>query len=156
MEPNKIQKLIKRHKIQKLIKRLYKIFSVYNADGVMGCTYCYSPTEIDYYSETPLHAITVDKATSLLYETGDHWNSEEAYKHFLPRMLEIMGPQFKVEDMYTGHLFETLLYHNFKSWPEKERKVVIEYLIEIKPFINFYDDEDQEDWDKGMVNIGDA
>lgn len=138
---------------ESLISRLYQAFAQYLPGRAFGCTYCHSEDELAYYATTPLTNIPIDRLTSMLYETADHWESTEAYKHFLPRLLEVIGPPHFVEDMYPGHTFETLLFHGFKSWPEAERCAVLDYLRAIENKIHFHDDEDRNEWALGMSKI---
>lgn len=136
-----------------LITRLYQAFAKYPPGGAFGCTYCYSEEELAYFAATPLMEIPIDRLASMLHETGDHWESTEAYKHFLPRLLEVMGPPHFVEDMYPEHTFETLLFHGFNFWPEAERSAVLDYLRAIENEIHFSDDIDRNEWARGMSKI---
>ena len=136
-----------------LISRLYQVFAMYGPGRAFGCTHCYSEEDLAYYANTPLVEIPIERLKSMLGETGDHWDSAEAYKHFLPRLLEVMGPPHFVEDIYPEHTFETLLFHGFTSWPEAERRVVLDYLRAIENEIDFFDDADRNEWARGMLKI---
>ena len=136
-----------------LVSRLYQVFAKYQPGRAFACDFCYSEDELAYYATTPLMEIPIDRLVSMLYETGDHWESTKAYKHFLPRILEVMGPPHFVEDMYPEHTFETLLYHKFKSWPVAERSVVLDYLHAIEKEIRFSTDEERKEWARGISKI---
>lgn len=138
---------------ESLIARLYQVFAVYRPGRAFGCTYCYSEEDLTYYATTPLMEIPVDRLESMLGETGDHWESTEAYKHFLPRLLEVMGPPHFVEDIYPEHTFETLLFHGFRSWPDAERNAVLDYLRGIENDIEFFDVRTRKEWTHGMAEI---
>jgi hypothetical protein len=97
--------------------------------------------------------LSVEASRSSLWETGDHWESSEAYRHFLPRMLEIMGPPYMEADLYPKHIFETLIYQRFSTWPNPERQAVITYLEGIRSIISFFDEVEANGWDEGMKSI---
>lgn len=74
---------------------------------------------------TPLRALHGELARRLLWETADHWQGSDAYKHYLPRLLELL---VAVEDLYPGHALETLRALDFPAWPAVERDAVRSYL----------------------------
>ena len=135
---------------ESLISSLYQAFAKYRPGRAFGCTYCYSDDELEYFATTPLLEIPIDKLGSMFGECADHWESTEAYKHFLPRLLEVMGPPHFGRDYYRENLFLALLYHGFITWPEAERKAVLDYLRVIENHIDFFDDADHESWARYM------
>ncbi len=134
------------------IEHVYLTFSEY-PDMNGFCTYCYDQQEIEYYRTTSLRQIEMDKGRKLLWETGDHWESAAAIKHYLPRILEILYPPYLVEQLYPNHLLETLQYHNFSAWPEHEKTAVLSLLAEAKVFFKDYGTDDWSDWDKGILRL---
>ena len=136
-----------------LVARLYQVFADYPSGRAFDCLNCYSEEELAYFETTPLLQIPIRRLESMLGETGDHWKSTEAYKHFLPRLLEVMGPPHFVEDIYPEHLFKTLLYHAFKEWPAKEQAAVLDYLRALTAVLQFSDDLDRQEWTRGLNRI---
>ena len=134
-----------------LIDSLYKIFQRYGA-GDDFCTFCYSEDEIRTITNTPVRNISNELGGKLLRETGNHWPSSEVYRHYLPRILEVMAPPIYEEDLYPGHLFETLKYHRFSQWPEHEIRLVKKFLVTITPLLKF-DEDDRYEWTRGMNSI---
>lgn len=112
-----------------LIEKLYVVFSKYRPEKVFNCKFCHTTEQISYYRKTPVRSIPAEEARIVLWETGDHWESSEAYRHFLPRLLEVMAPPDSVEDMYPTHIMETLLHHDFREWPNEEKDAVLSYLL---------------------------
>src|SRR5262245_49447775 len=111
------------------VEDLYRVFAHYGEPGrVSPCTFCWSDDEIEMLKVTPLRSITPELARQLLWETADHWESVEAYKHFLPRILEAMTPSIGVADMYPQHIFETLRFLGFGTWPDAEKEVVLRFV----------------------------
>lgn len=130
--------------LSKLVDDLYDVFSRYRNSGRAFCTHCYSESEVQLIKHTPLRQLGPDESRRLLWETFDHWESQGVYRHYLPRMLEAMGPPLWVEDMYVEHLFETMRALDFESWPLAERTAVTTYLKKLEPSMSFPMAEDRD------------
>jgi hypothetical protein len=137
--------------LKERIEALYTAFRIYNTGGEF-CTFCYSQDEIETIMSTPARELSKELSGKLLRETGDHWPNSEVYRHYLPRILEVMAPPTYEEDLYPEHLFETMKYNQFSQWPIRERELVMEYLEILTPLLKF-DKEDIEEWLRGMKNI---
>lgn len=136
---------------------LYNVFAKYPAGRVFGCDHCYTEQELAYYSATPLLDIPVEHIELMLREVHDHWGNSEAYRHFLPRMLEVFGPPHYFLDMYPRHVFNTLLGNGFKQWPQQERDAVLGYLQAIEDRLMLvYDDGERLSWQRGMCSLIDT
>jgi hypothetical protein len=136
--------------IRGAVERLYDIFRRY-PPGSDFCTYCYTADEIDYITSTSVRDIDEDTARTLLWETGDHWESADVYRHFVPRILEVLAPPYSVSDIYPGHLFEVLQYHDFSTWPPDEKKAVISFLEAVTPFVEHAVSDEWTDSYKGLL-----
>ena len=136
-----------------LVSRLYQAFAGYPSGNAFSCLNCYSEEDLAYFAATPLLEIPLGRLESMLGETGDHWESTEAYKHFLPRLLDVMGPPHFVEDIYPEHLFETLLYHGFEAWPAAEKTAVLDYLRALTEALRFSNDLDRKEWARGLGRL---
>ena len=130
--------------LDKLINGLYETFAQYAELGDSFCGYCYSQSELQRIKLTPLRQLNPDDARMLLWEPSDHWENGRVYRHYLPRMLQIMGPPYWVEDLYVEHVFETMLSLGFANWPVDERMAVSKYLAMLVSLINFVWPEDRE------------
>jgi hypothetical protein len=109
-----------------LIDALYRAFAAYaRPERAMGCTHCWSADEMAAVRDTPLRDLDGDLAERLLWETADHWQDTPAYKHYLPRLLELL---VAVEDVYPGHVLETMRALDFPVWPAAEQDAVRSYL----------------------------
>jgi hypothetical protein len=137
--------------LNSLIDALYTMFQGYGAGGDF-CTFCYSEEEIQTITNTPVRDISKELGGKLLRETGNHWPSSEVYRHYLPRILEVMGPPNYEEDLYPEHLFETLKYHQFSQWPDHERRLVKDFLVTITPLLTF-DKDAFDEWARGMKSV---
>lgn len=68
--------------VTKAVSHLYQVFSDYpRPHTASGCTHCYDPEEFEYLRSTPLSSLSPTMTRTLLWETGDHWESTAAYKH---------------------------------------------------------------------------
>lgn len=132
-------------------RRLYQVFGAYKA-GRHFCDLCYSPEEIEQITTTPLAALPVEHGRKLLWETYSHWESADVYRHYLPRLLELLGPPWSIEDLYPLHLSETLIGLGFRRWPAEERAAVLEYLDDLCPALDL-DPKDREDFAAGIAAL---
>jgi hypothetical protein len=115
------------------VDELYRVFARYpRPERVSPCTFCWDQREIEALRASRLRAIDPELVRSLLWETADHWESVDAYRHYLPRLLEAMTPAVGVEDMYPVHLFETLSWLGFAGWPADEKEAVLRFLAALE------------------------
>ncbi len=128
------------------------MFEPYVAAGKF-CTFCYDDAEIREINQSPLRQLKLELSQKLLWETGDHWDDVGTYKHFLPRVLEILAPPHSVEDLYPGHFFETLNYHKFRDWPLVEKSAVVEFLAVSSDQLNCCDDAERDAWLAGIQDL---
>lgn len=134
------------------VSRLYTVFERYRTPAAKFCGHCYNDVEADYFKTTPLQNIDLKHGQTLLWETYDHWENSEVYRHYLPRLLELMGPPSWLDDMYPLHLFETLRGLKFETWPREERQAVIDYLAALPPHPEFTA-ECCEEWGTGLKSL---
>jgi hypothetical protein len=134
---------------------LYQAFAAYQQTGTHFCTYCYSEDDIARLRATPLEALDRELSRTLLWESFDHWENADVYRHYLPRILEILGPPWNEPPLYPLHPSETLLRLGFRSWPSNERAVVIDYLASgLSSLVDTLDDEDRAEWSDGIAALG--
>jgi hypothetical protein len=110
------------------VERLYSVFAAYADVGRDFCAFCNTPEEVQVITQTPLRDLDEEPSRRLLWETADHWESAEVYRHYLPRCLEILGPPWRADDLYPLHVFETLIALGFHGWPGEEQAAIIDYL----------------------------
>lgn len=114
-----------------MAQRLYEVFASYSSPGSDFCSYCYTPEETSLVTGTPVRELDVEAGRALLWESADHWESADVYRHYVPRMLEILGPPWLVDDLYPLHLFETLRAVGFHGWPRHEQAAIADYLDQL-------------------------
>jgi len=136
------------------VERLYRAFSRYSYAGRVFCPCCYAPEEWSHIATTPLRQLGVEYARKLLWETADHWESADVYRHYLPRLLEMLGAPWRVEDLYPAHLFETLGALGFHGWSAGEKIAVIDYLDALGFDVPGVDhDRDRREWAAGLAAL---
>ena len=131
--------------LDKIIQTLYAVFSRYSP-GQNFCEFCYSDDEIRKITNSRVSDLDAKLTRKLLWESGDYFQDTDTYKHYLPRILEALAPPELLEDLFPAHLFETLEYHKFQTWPEYERRVISDFLAAVSKEIRFSDLEDQIEW----------
>ncbi len=139
--------------LQLAISRLYDVFSVYSIERLNMCPACYTDENAIYLASTPVTKIETKMAVTLLCETADHGESVRAYKHFLPRILEVLSPPESEKDQFPLHLFEVLEEMRFGSWPIDEKAALIAYLQVLTPYLDLTDAEDACEWAAGMNQL---
>src|SRR5262245_22032414 len=137
----------------KLVDDLYATFRRYADAGTSFCGYCYSESELQRIRLTPLGQLSPDDARTLLWEASDHWESADVYRHYLPRILQVMGPPFWEEDLYVEHVFETMLWLGFASWPAEERLAVTAYLSQLASLLRFVLEDDRDKFRAQVLNF---
>lgn len=138
--------------ISAALERVYRTFSRYGRpEKLTLCSFCYEPAEVELYRRTPLREIPADPTRRLLWETGDHWDNVETYKHYLPRLLEGLAPPMALDDLYPGHIFETLRHHGFADWSEAERSAVAQFVDALEHWL-FAKNELDPDWVEARQN----
>lgn len=110
------------------------------------CGYCYDPEELEQLNTVPADQLDGDLLRRLNWETADHWDSTDLYKHFLPRILSFIAPPGHEKTMYPGHLFETLAWHRFPSWPAAEHEAVRRYIEAFLEVLEEREAPDRKEW----------
>jgi hypothetical protein len=135
-------------------KRLYEVFARYSSSGQHFCGLCYTPEETERITRTPVLLLDAEDGRTLLWEAADHWENAEVYRHYLPRILDLLGPPWLVEDLFPLHLFETLITLGFRQWPPDEREAILEYLDCLRPDIEHqFSESDQKEWEAGVAAL---
>ena len=133
---------------------LYEIFARYAYAGRKFCDFCYTKEEWREISRTPVSALSVEHSQKLLGETADHWESPDVYKHYLPRVLEVLSAPWNAEPIYPLHLSETMLALKFSEWSPNEQQAVVDYLSECTPNLRWLSHpENQKEWAAGLVAL---
>jgi len=141
-----------RHSLPMATKQVYEVFRRYTNSGTEFCSFCYTEEDKVRITSTKLADLVEEDLRTLLWETANHWENANVYRHYLPRILDALGPPLSVDDIYPAHLFETLLALGFGEWATVEKTSVVEYLLAVKPFLDLDQDEEKE-WEAGLTSL---
>lgn len=137
------------------MKSLYGEFEKYPSTG-NWCSFCWSEDYMVYLKETPVKELDDDCVHKLRYETADHYESVDAYKHYLPRIIESMIPPHDSFVYPRIELFERLEHFDYVSWPENEKKAIVDIIHYIcEKIIGNDEEEDVESWEDGLCYVRD-
>jgi len=129
------------------IDRIYSVFSRYARPAMVElCGFCYTEEDLRHLRTTPLREIDPERTRLLIWETADHFDSEDLYKHYLPRILEGLAPPIRCDDLFPEHLFETAKAHDFMNWPPPERDAFWAFVVALEEFLSRTDAEAAREW----------
>ena len=130
------------------VERAYAVFAAYPRPADAGfCTFCYSDATIAYLRATDLRAFDEEHVRRITWESADHWDSTELYKHYLPRIMDALAPPDRCDDLFPEHLFEVLNHHQFERWPPPERQAVIAWIRAVREALALDSADDAGEWE---------
>lgn len=104
---------------------LYATFSRYDGVHLEGCPHCISFEDSAALRRAPVRRLG-GELHRYLFKAMTTWGTEEDFKHFVPRLLELYAPG---ADAWL--LCDKLAYARWRSWPEPERGAVERYLLSL-------------------------
>jgi len=113
--------------VQDTIENLYTVFAAKKPpQGIDACYCCLSEEEIKMLLAKPLRNLNAEVLSSYTMSVFLTVGSEEDYRYFLPRILEIV---FQKVDWWPSKevVFERLGRANWLSWSAIEKKALCEY-----------------------------
>jgi len=106
------------------LEALYATFSRYDGAHLEGCPHCVSFEENAALRRTPLRKLGGEELYHYLFKAMTTWGTEEDFKHFIPRLLEVYASS---NDAWL--LCDKLAYARWRSWPEPEQRAIESYLL---------------------------
>ncbi|ULH18255.1 hypothetical protein MF271_22580 (plasmid) [Deinococcus sp. KNUC1210] len=130
------------------IEHLYRVFERYPLQRhIDGCTCGCLPLNADVILHaTPLHTLTHQALHRFALKTMTTWGNEADFKHFLPRLLELLT-QEAFGDVHL--LMGKLAYGHWWSWPDSEYQAVQAFLQAWWDSLLRHEDEDIAEWWNG-------
>jgi hypothetical protein len=109
------------------IENLYVAFSRYppRMVPVEGCPHCVSKVEEVLLASKPLRQLTAKDFGRYEYKAMTTWGSENDFKHFLPRLLELVVRKEIDQDLIPNKLN----YAQWRNWPQDEQNAIETYLL---------------------------
>ncbi|MFK8061187.1 MAG: hypothetical protein AB8B78_14000 [Polaribacter sp.] len=131
MHPGKIKEdRIKGMEIENNIENLYKVFAKYNILGNLrdrSCDCCITNADIKSLLSKKLKDLSEDDLGHFLRSAITTFGDENDYKHFLPRIFELLNSNDNLIDDFLT--FEKLNYTDWKSWNQLEIKAIENYFF---------------------------
>lgn len=110
------------------IDRLYKVFARYEVVGMVeGCACCVSEADKLRLHSKPLQQLSAGDLERYAWKAMTTWGETEDFKHFLPRLLELLATGCRF-DLDADTVVGKILYADWKDWPEEEREAVVRFL----------------------------
>ena len=125
----------KQQVLQAAIENLYVEFSSYKLRvPIDGCSCCVSDEDQKRLVSKPLRQLEKDDLSRYASCAMTTWGDEYDYKHFLPRILELLAAD---EGFSVGAqlLSFNLPYAEWQTWPESEKTAVINYLLAVWDYV---------------------
>jgi hypothetical protein len=111
------------------IERLYEAFSTYKLGAhVSGCSHCVSEADETIIHSAPLRKLGPSELSRYAFKAMTTWGSVDDFRHFLPRLFELVSIDGGDGWIDPEVLFGKLSYGEWKSWPEVEQQAIIHFL----------------------------
>lgn len=115
--------------LHEAIERLYETFASYPLrHPVIGCPCCVSRADQERIASKVLRQLDGYDLERFTWKAMSTWGDEDDFKHFLPRILELLSDAQERRDLpFLFVIFGKLDY--CKEWTEQEREAVTNYLL---------------------------
>ncbi|MEO7300211.1 MAG: hypothetical protein ABI042_16725 [Verrucomicrobiota bacterium] len=115
------------HELKEAIRKLYTAFAQYSPRHPEGCPCCVSDEDKRRLLSKPLNALTVDDVSRYSLKALTTWGTVNDFKHFLPRLLELMATD-ECSAIEPEVLMSKLRLASWQGWPEAERAGVDQFI----------------------------
>jgi hypothetical protein len=109
--------------LEDALEALYATFTRYQGTHLEGCSHCVSFEDNAALRRAPLRKLGTE-LDRYLFKAMTTWGTEEDFKHFVPRLLELYASR---TDAWL--LCDKLAHARWRSWPELEQHAVEHYLL---------------------------
>jgi hypothetical protein len=116
-------------RLTRCIDALYRVFAEYpRFDGYLECTHCVPESSQDRLRSAPLRVLDASALQPVVYNAGvGTFGAVTDYKHFLPRMAELLASG-AIAASEASWVFSGLSLYNAAEWPTVERAALRTYL----------------------------
>ena len=112
------------------IENLYQTFSKYTTVGIHHCDCgCIEEDDVKKLRSKPLRELETDDLISYHGSALYTWGEVEHYKHFLPRICELISIKRDFSYVTLDEFHVKLDYADWTKWPENEQQAIIDYVI---------------------------
>jgi len=123
--------------LEQAIEKLYKVYSCYALPEVVeGCPCCVDGSDQEKIHNKPLRRLSAEDLSRYAFKAMTTWGSVEDFKHFLPRLLELITDANSItQEMDLEVLLGKLRYAKWQNWPQEEQVAVSEYLVALWQYV---------------------
>ena len=119
-------------KLQKSIENLYEVFAKYPLkEKIQGCPHCISDEADNVLHSKPLRKLMAEDLSYFAAKSMTTFGDEDDFKHFLPRLFELMSQGESVCNYGEEILIGKLGYANWTEWNEVEKSAVENFLMKL-------------------------
>jgi hypothetical protein len=116
--------------LQLAIENLYETFSKYTTERIHYCNCgCIDENDVKKLSSKPLRELEADDLISYHGSALYTWGEIEHYKHFLPRICELISVKRDFSYTTLDELQVKLEYAKWTNWPDNEQHAITNYVI---------------------------
>lgn len=128
---------LERQALTEAVEGLYEVFTDYPlARKIEGCPCCVSDEDESNLHRKPLRELTSEDLSRYAFKALTTWGTENDFKHFLPRLLELVTEADSIAcEIDVEVLFGKLHYADWYIWPEQERAAARHYLMALWLFV---------------------
>lgn len=112
------------------IENLYETFSKYTTEGIHYCNCgCINEDDVKKLNSKPLRELEAYDLVSYHGSALYTWGDLEHYKHFLPRICELISIKRDFSQVTLYEFQAKLEYAEWTNWPGKEQQSIVNYII---------------------------
>ena len=112
------------------IENLYETFGGYSTQGIHYCKCgCIDEKDVEKLASKTLRELEQEDLISYHGSALYTWGEVEHYKHFLPRICELISKYRDFSYVTLDELFAKLEYAEWTKWPENEQQALREYVV---------------------------
>src|SRR5829696_1792224 len=107
--------------LERAIEQLYRTFGGYRADELGGCPHCVSDVDSRHLATTDLKSLSAHDLENYARKAMTTWGSVNEFKHFLPRLFEILARDGEEGFALAEIVLAKPGYGEWHKWTRKER-----------------------------------
>jgi len=136
-----------------VIEYLYMTFSKYTTVGIYHCDCgCIDENDVKKISSKPLRELETDDLISYHGSALYTWGDVEHYKHFLPRICELISIKRDFSYVTLDEFHVKLEYAEWTKWPKNEQLAIKDYVT--ADWIDFANKQNSEIRDTELEAYG--
>lgn len=117
--------------LHETIEKVYATFARYPLQHpVIGCTCCVSRADQERLASKTLRQLDGSDLERFVWKAMSTWGDENDFRHFLPRVLELLSDEQERRDLPALFIiFGKLRTGHCNRWPKQEQEAITTYLL---------------------------